>query len=84
MSNACWPEDEPLPATAVAEALIAIEKELKRLADNDFRLMDQRLHIHQKMLICHSNLTQLLLRTGAKYEDRSWPEFPELNHKDEE
>jgi len=84
MSNACWPEDDPLPATAVAEALIAIEQELDKLEQQDQQLLARRMHLHRKMCICHSSLTQLLLKTDTKYEAKDWPKFPELNHKDEE
>ena len=68
--------------TAVAEGLLAIERELDALANQDEALMVKRLHIHTKMQICHQALRDLLVKSGAKYEPKVWQSFPELHSVD--
>ena len=81
-TNACWPESSTVSITAVAEGLLAIERELDALAQQDEALMVKRLHIHTKMQICHQTLRDLLIKSGAKYEPKDWPNFPELHSVD--
>ena len=77
-----WAESNTISVSAVAEGLLAIERELDALAHQDEALMVKRLHIHTKMQICHQALRDLLIKSGAKYEPKVWPSFPELHSVD--
>ena len=80
--SACWAESSTISVSAVAEGLLAIERELDALAHQDEALTVKRLHIHTKMQICHQALRDLLIKSGAKYEPKVWPSFPELHSVD--
>lgn len=67
--------------SAVGEALLALDKELEALADQDEALMVKRLHIHQKMKLCTEAIKKLLVKANNDVYPPPCPamRFPELN-----
>lgn len=67
--------------SAVGEALLALDKELEALADQDEALMVKRLHIHQKMKLCTEAIKKLLVKANNGVYPPPCPamRFPELN-----
>ena len=70
--------------SAVGEALLALDKELEALADQDEALMVKRLHIHQKMKLCTEAIKKLLVKANNGVYPTPCPamRFPELNMVD--
>ena len=70
--------------SAVGEALLALDKELEALADQDEALMVKRLHIHQKMKLCTEAIKKLLVKANNGVYPPPGPamRFPELNMLD--
>ena len=79
--SACWPESSTVSVSAVGEALLALDKELEALADQDEALMVKRLHIHQKMKLCTEAIKKLLVKANNGVYPPPCPamRFPELN-----
>ena len=67
--------------SAVGEALLALDKELEALADQDEALMVKRLHIHNKMRLCTEAIKKLLTEANHGVYPPPCPSrrFPELN-----
>ena len=67
--------------SAVGEALLALDKELEALADQDEALMVKRLHIHQTMKLCTEAIKTLLVKANNGVYPPPCPtmRFPELN-----
>ena len=67
--------------SAVEKALLALDKELEALADQDEALMVKRLHIHQKMKLCTEAIKKLLVKANNGVYPPPCPamRFPELN-----
>lgn len=70
--------------SAVGEALLALDKELEALADQDEALMVKRQHIHQKMKLCTEAIKaikKLLVKANNGVYPPPCPamRFPELN-----
>ena len=79
--SACWAESSTISVSAVAEGLLAIERELDALAHQDEALMVKRLHIHQKMKLCTEAIKKLLVKANNGVYPPPCPamRFPELN-----
>lgn len=74
------PSDEFMPSiSTVGEALVALEKEINALEEEEQRLIAKRRLVRGKLASCHGAIRDLLLKAGGKYEARVWPKFPELN-----
>jgi hypothetical protein len=67
--------------SAIGEAILALDKELEALADQDEILMVKRLHIHQKMKLCTEAIKKLLVKANNGVYPPPCPvmRFPELN-----
>ena len=82
--NASFSNDMNPSISATGEALIALDKELEELADQDERLMIKRLHIHQKMKQCTDAIKRLLVVANNGVYPQPCPSgrFPELHSID--
>jgi hypothetical protein len=79
LDSACDAPDKNISISATAEALVALEAEIKQLEVEEERLATKRKYVNQKLMSCHAAIKKLLLATGAKYEAKVWPRYPELN-----
>lgn len=79
VDNATEAPDMTISISATAEALVALEAEIAKLEQEEERLATKRKYVNQKLMSCHAAVKKLLLTTGAKYEVKEWPKFPELN-----
>lgn len=82
--NASFSNDMNPSISATGEARLALDKELEALADQDERLMIQRLHIHQKMKQCTDAIKKLLVTANGGVYPKPCPsaKFPELHSID--
>ena len=83
--NYDYSEGYMMSVSAVGEALIALEQEIEKLEHDAARMHRQLAHITAKQRICTAAIKKLLetANNGVYPTPRTWPEFPELSHKDE-